>query len=71
MDIKDLYDIRAELERFQAKLEVAVKKAENNKGHTIGTSKELYGVGNITGTKEAGSLKRAALDLKRLLTEKL
>lgn len=72
MDIKDLEGIKKELKRFEAKLYEALERSYANKGYVAeyGTSKgKLVDVGNISGTKESGAIKRAALDLKRELTK--
>jgi len=70
MDTIDLLNIEEELIRFGRRLKNAIDKAKNTTGIQLkdGT---LLGVGDITGSKESAALKRSALDLKKLLTEKL
>ena len=70
MEINDLDVVKAKINRFSTFLEKAYKRSKQEKGWK-GTNDEIYGVGNILGTKESGALKRAAMDLKRLLTKKL
>ena len=55
MKLETLLAIKAESERFNKRLDDAIAREKTNR----------YGV---SGTKEAGALKRAALDLKGELT---
>lgn len=71
MELQDLYTVKEELKRFSEKLEIAIKRGKDNKGYKSVISGEMIGVGSIMGTKESGAVKRAGLDLKRILTDKL
>lgn len=59
MEIKTLVEIKTELKRFEKRLDAAIErlKSESTSGY------------NISGTKETGAVRRAALDLKSELTK--
>ena len=71
MDKQTLDEIQLEINRFQKVLKEAQKRSKENKGWVDSYDGRMNNVGRIGGTKEAGSLKRSALDLKRLLTKLL
>jgi len=68
MDSKNIANIIAELKRFTKTVNACVKRSNENKGWES-SSGEMIGIGNFSGTKESGALKRGAMDLKRCLTE--
>jgi len=61
-------NIIAELKRFTKTVNACIKRSNENKGWKS-SSGEILGEGEFSGTKESGALKRAAMDLKRCLTE--
>lgn len=71
MNKEDLLEIQKEIDRFQIILNDALLRSEENKGYISSYDNKLTNVGEISGTKQSGALKRSALDLKRFLTEKL
>lgn len=74
MKLEKLIKIKIEAERFNARLKSAIEKAENdNLGAWVNdeydyTKPKPMSDRSCSGTKESGSFKRAALDLKRLLS---
>ena len=71
MNKQTLDEIQLELNRFQKVLKEAQNRGKENKGYIASYDNKLHGVGEIGGTREAGSLRRASQDLKRLLTKLL
>lgn len=69
MDKNNLIAIEAELTRFQERLKACWKRSDENLGWADPDTKKVYGKGSFNGTKESGALKRAAQDLKKVLTE--
>lgn len=57
MRIEELNDIKAELKRFEKRLNDAIKRIKEDD------------MVSITGSKETGAVRRAALDLKMELTK--
>lgn len=56
MQISTLIEIKAEMKRFEIRLNAAISRLKEVDGH------------NYSGTKETGAVRRAALDLKNELT---
>jgi len=71
MKLDDLIQIKSELKRFSDTVDEAIKLAKLQKGYTIGSKIDLYGVNDISGTRMSGAVKRRALDLRYYLTKKL
>jgi hypothetical protein len=71
MNKQTLDEIQLELNRFQKVLKEAQNRSKENKGYIASYDNKLHYVGEISGTKEAGSLRRSSQDLKRLLTKLL
>lgn len=57
MRIEELNEVKAELKRFEKRLNDAIKRIKEDD------------MVSITGCKETGAVRRAALDLKRELTK--
>ncbi len=64
MELSKILKIEKELLRFQEKLESCKMRIEQE-GYTQGKDKIMYSC------RETGALKRAALDLKQILTQNL
>lgn len=69
--INNLKEIKKEIKRFRDTLNLAIKRSEDNKGYISSYDNKWTDVGGVSGTKEMGAVKRAALDLKRCLTKNL
>ena len=64
-------EIQEEVNRFQKVLTLAKERSRENKGYFCSHDNKIVNIGEISGTKESAAVKRSALDLKRLLTDKL
>jgi len=69
MDANNLKEIKLELKRFNKAFKACEQRSERNLGWKSSQGNYMMGVGEFSGTKESGALKRAAMDLKRCLTE--
>jgi len=69
MDKTNITNIKTELKRFTKTIEACEKRSKENLGWKSSQGNYMIGIGEFSGTKESGALKRAAMDLKRCLTE--
>lgn len=70
MKLEQLKEVKAELNRFQKRVDEAIEKATNTEGYT-GYKDDIYGKHDISGTRMSGAVKRGAQELKYFLTRKL
>ena len=70
MKLEQLKEVKAELKRFQGRVDEAIEKATNTEGYK-GYQDNIYGKHDISGTRMSGAVKRGAQELKYFLTRKL
>jgi len=70
MKLEQLKEVKAELKRFQGRVDEAIEKATNAEGY-VGYQDKIYGKHDISGTRMSGAVKRGAQELKYFLTRKL
>lgn len=68
MTLENILKIEKELERFTERLNSAKQRALDTPGWKSCLDDAIIGKHEISGTKQSGALKRAALDLKMELT---
>jgi len=71
MKLEQLKEVKAELKRFQGRVDEAIEKATNTKGWKGYNTEDIYGKHDISGTRMSGAVKRGAQELKYFLTRKL